>query len=183
MRHFAFVLLWAPAVAWSQTGTSDFSGTWELDEARSRVNLDATLAGLIGAGAPPMLHLTHPANGTLVVESPINESHARLYVPGKETTTPIFLGEAGTITTTAKWEAHTLVSEGVRESPSGDPTRVRETYSLSAGGETLEVEITVSGANGSSTSTSHLRYTRIQDVGPCESWPSPCKDFSSLQRN
>lgn len=181
MWRLALILVWAPSLAWCQIGTPDFSGTWELDEARSRVSPEAPLVGLIGAGAPPTLHVTHPANGTLVVESPINESHARLYVPGRETTTPVFLGEAGTITTTAQWEEHTLVSESVRESLSGGPTRVQETYSLSADRETLEVEITVSGANGSTTS--HLRYTRIHDVGPCESWPSPCKDFSSLQRN
>lgn len=161
--------------------TPDFGGTWQLDDARSQVSVDAPLAGLIGAGAPGTLHITAPANGTLVVESEINESHSRLYVPGTHTTTPIFLGDAGTITMMTRWDGPTLVSEGVRESSSaGGEIRVKETYALDADGQTLELDITISNADG--PSSSKLRYTRIDDVGPCESWPSPCKDFSSLER-
>ncbi len=178
VRGMALLLILAPAVALCQT--PDFRGTWKLDEERSNVNVEATLSGLIGGGAPSTLHITQPANGTLVVESQINESHARLYVPGRRTTTPVFLGAAGTITIAARWEGQTLVSEGTRDSSSGPSTNVEETFALSADGQTLEVEITVSTADGTSAST--LRYATIQDVGTCDSWPSPCKDFSRLGR-
>ncbi len=178
VRGVALLLILSPAVALCQT--PDFSGTWRLDEERSNVNMEATLTGLIGGGAPPTLHITQPANGTLVVESQINESHARLYVPDGRTTTPVFLGPAGTITMTTRWEGQALVSEGTRDSSSGPSTKVKEAFALSADGQTLEVAISNSTADG--TSSSSLRYSRIQDVGSCKSWPSPCKDFSRLGR-
>jgi len=174
VRSMTLLVVLAPAVALCQT--PDFSGTWKLDGDRSRVDVEAPLAGLIGGGAPPTLHITQPTNGTLVVESEINESHARLYIPGGRTTTPIFLGTAGTITMTTRWEDQTLVSEGTRESSSGPSTNVKEIFALSTDGQTLDVEISVSTADGTRSST--LRFFRIQDVGPCDSWPSPCKDFS-----
>ena len=52
---------------------------------RAALDPAASLAGLIGAGAPPMLYMTQPANGTIVVESPMNEGHVRMYVPGGKT--------------------------------------------------------------------------------------------------
>ncbi len=76
------------------------AGTWRLDPTQSRVTDTAGLAGLIGAGAPPMLHITQAANGTVVIESPINEGHARLYQPAGKTTTPV--GQGGTITMTCR---------------------------------------------------------------------------------
>jgi len=173
LRAASLLLVLAPAAALCQT--PDFSGTWKLNERRSRVSLEAPLAGLIGAGAPGTLHITQPANGTLVVESQVNESHARLYVPGETTTTPVFLGAPGTITMTSRWERGTLVSEGTRESSSGAPSKVSEVFELSGDDQTLELRVTVD------TSSSELSYTRIQDVGRCDSWPSPCKDFSRLQ--
>ena len=63
----------------------DFAGTWRLDAAASRITDGAGLAGLIAAGAPPTIHVTQPVNGTLVVESAINEGQARLYRPGGKT--------------------------------------------------------------------------------------------------
>ena len=156
-----------------QAQAVDLSGTWRLDEERSRVRVEATLAGLMGAGAPQTLHITQPSNGTLVVESQINESYARLYVPGEKTSTPIFLGEPGSITMTSRWEGGALVSEGTRKSPSSTGN-VREVFALSEDGRTLEVDISLEGADGDIVSA--LRYTRIRDVGPCESWPTPCKD-------
>ena len=151
----------------------DFSGTWRLDKERSSVSVEATLAGLIGAGAPETLHVTQPSNGSLVVESQINASYARLYTPGGETSTPVFLGEAGDITMTSRWEGRTLVAEGVRESSTGTSTAVKEVFGLSADGRTLEVEIMISDDG---KSVSRLRYSRTREVGPCESWPSPCKE-------
>ena len=81
---------------------------------------------------------------------------------------------------TTKWKGQTLMSEGTRDSSSEPSIAVEEAFALSANGQTLEVEITVSTDDGKSSST--LRYVRIRDVGPCESWPTPCKDFSRLGR-
>lgn len=170
----AFASTACAAVALAQR--PDLSGTWRLDAGRSRVEAEATLVGLIGAGAPKTLHVTQPANGTLVVESQVNESHARLYVPGRETSTPVFVGEAGTVTMRSRWEEGALVGEGAFVAGTGaSENEVKEVYRLSADGRTLEIEIAISGAEGQSPKGSTLRYTRIDDVGPCESWPSPCK--------
>ncbi len=157
----------------------DFSGTWRLDASRSRISETAALAGLIAAGAPDTLHVTHAANGTLVVESQFNESHARIYKPDGESSTPVFMGQVGSITMTSRWEGRILVSEGVLESTPGATTtaiEVKEVLGLSSDGRTLEIEVTTTNAGGQSSSK--LMYTRIGDVGPCESWPSPCKSPS-----
>lgn len=143
------------------------AGTWRLDTAQSRVTDTAGLAGLIGAGAPPMLHITQAANGTVVVESPINEGHARLYQPSGKTATPV--GQGGTITMTSDWAGRSLVGQGTAVNAAGVSTTIKETYSVSDDGKTLSVDI----AAGEGASA--LKYTRIQDVGPCEKWPTPCK--------
>jgi hypothetical protein len=149
----------------------DFSGTWRLDRAISRINPSATFAGLIPAGAPDTLHITQPANGTLVIESQINEGHSRLYRPDDQTSTPA--GQGGSITMTSRWENRTLVSEGRQELPSGASAAVRETIALTADGHALTIEITTTGP--AEKSASRLTYTRTRDVGPCASWPTPCK--------
>ncbi len=146
------------------------SGTWKLDTTQSRVSDAAGITGLIGAGAPPMLHITQPENGTLVVESPINEGHVRMYHPGAKTTTPA--GQGGTIAMTSEWVARTLVSQGTLVNASGSSTTVKETYSVSGDGKVLTVYVATTGS-GEAAST--LNYSRIQDVGPCEKWPTPCK--------
>lgn len=154
--------------------TPDFSGTWKLDEARSRVSAKTRLVGLSGTEAPPTLHVMQPKNGTLVVESHIRQSQARLYIPDGKTSTPVLIGEVGTITMTSRWEGLTLASEGTREFSSRPPMEVTEVYGLSADGRTLEVEVTI--ADGDDKSTSLMRYTRASTLGPCESWPTPCKE-------
>lgn len=152
----------------------DFSGTWKLDRSRSRIAETAGLAGLVGAGAPGTLHITQPANGTLVIESQINEGHARLYRPGSRISTPVTVGQAGSITMTARWEGRALVSEGTRESAASTvETQVKEVLSLSADGRTLTIEVRMTAAGDKSAST--MVYTRTRDVGPCQTWPTPCK--------
>jgi hypothetical protein len=154
----------------------DFSGTWQLDPERSRITPTASFAGLVGAGAPATLHLTQPANGTLVIESQVNEGHVRLYRPGSKVVTPVTVGPAGSIAMTSRWDGRTLVSEGTRESSSGPSTvvlQVKEIIGIAADGRTLTIEITTKGTEESSTST--FVYTRIVDVGPCKTWPTPCK--------
>ena len=100
--------------------TPDFSGTWALDAEKSRVTATAGIIGLISAGAPKTLHITQPANGTLVIESQINEAHVRIYKPGAQTSTPA--GQGGAVTMTTKWEGRALVSEGAMKAPNGDTT-------------------------------------------------------------
>ena len=139
------------------------AGTWRLNAAQSRVMDAAGISGLIGAGAPPMLHITQPANGTVVVESPINEGHVRIYHPGARTATPV--GQGGTITVTSEVVARTLVAQGTVVNASGAATAVKEIYSVSGDAQVLTVEVTTAGS-GESTST--LKYSRISDVGPCE---------------
>jgi hypothetical protein len=158
-----------------QAQSPGVGGTWRLDPARSTVAPPAILAGLAPATAPATLHITQPANGTLVIESQINEGHARMYRPGGKTSTPF--GQGGVVTMASRWEGGTLVSQGRQESPSGTTTTVRdvrEVLSLGADGA-LIIEIATS--RGDESATSRLVYTRITDVGPCESWPTPCKKF------
>ena len=164
----AVLCLVIAATATLQAQAPDFSGTWRLDEAKSKVVASNGIFGLIPAGAPKTLHITQPANGTLVIESQINEGHSRIYKPGRESTTPA--GQGGAVTVMSKWEGRTLVSEGAFKAPNGDTTTVREVLAL-ADGKQLMLEVTTPAG------TSTLHYTRIADVGPCETWPTPCKRF------
>lgn len=156
----------------------DFSGTWRLDEAKSKVVATAGIFGLIPAGAPKTLHITQAANGTLVIESQINEGHSRIYKPGRESSTPA--GQGGAVTVTSKWEGRNLVSEGAFKAPNGDTTTVREVLSL-IDGKQLTLEVTTAASARTSASqapvTSTLHYAKATDVGRCETWPTPCKRF------
>jgi hypothetical protein len=155
-----------------QAQAPDFSGTWRLDETKSKVVATAGIVGLISAGAPKTLHVTQPANGTVVIESQINEAHVRIYKPGRETTTPA--GQGGAVTMTSKWEGKALISEGAFKAPNGDTTTIREAVSLSADGKVMTMEVTTSAVD---KAASTLVYTKIMDVGPCDTWPTPCKRF------
>lgn len=169
-------MLLAARVAVVLAQAPDFSGTWKLDPGRSRISAAASLAGLIAGGAPGILHITQPANGTLVVESQINEGHARLYKPGTTISTPVTVGAGGSITMTSRWQGRAMISEGARTTATGassEVTKIREVIALSGDSETLTIEVTATGSDEKSTST--LTYTRTMDVGPCESWPTPCK--------
>ena len=152
-----------------QAQTPDFSGTWRLDEAKSNIVATAGIVGLIPAGAPKTLHITQPSNGSLVIESQVNEAHVRIYKPGRETSTPA--GQGGSVTMTMKWDGRMVTSEGALKNASGETTTVKEVLSLSADGTAMTLQTTV-GANSST-----MVYTKITDVGPCEKWPTPCKRF------
>jgi hypothetical protein len=159
-------------IALAQGGsTPALSGTWKLDPARSRVSHELGWPGLIGSGAPERLHVTQAANGFLVIESEINESHARIYRPGGTMASPV--AQTSTLTMTSRWEGGTLVSEGTLVPPSGDPSEVKEGLSLLGRGETLEVSIAKKSPAGAMAST--LVYVRANGVDPCEKWPTPCK--------
>jgi outer membrane protein assembly factor BamB len=159
-----------------QAEASNLSGTWKLDAARSRIVAPAGLAGLIGTGAPETLHITQPANGTVTVESQINESHSRIYTPGSKTSTPVTVGPPGTNSMTSRWDKGSLVSEGMRESKSGPSTvitEIKEVITLSPDGGALTIDVTAT--TGEETATSTLVYRRATGVGPCQTWPTPCK--------
>lgn len=164
------LVLVALAVATLTAQAPDFSGTWVLDAGKSRVTATAGFTGLVSAGAPATLHITQPANGSVVVESQINEAHVRLYQPGGQTSTPA--GQGGVVTMTTRWEGRMLVSDGTMKAPNGDTTIVREALSLSPDGKLLTMQITTTAAE---KATSELVYTKVTSVGACERWPTPCK--------
>jgi outer membrane protein assembly factor BamB len=147
---------------------TDLSGTWKLDGSRSTVST-ATLPGLIKSGAPQVLHITHAANGTVIVESQINESHARVFRQGATISTPMW--PTGTVTATSRWDGRTLVSEG-RQEGAGAAVPLKETFALSADGKTLTVSVQFEGPE---KSESTFVYTRLASVGSCKTWPTPCK--------
>jgi outer membrane protein assembly factor BamB len=149
-----------------------FTGTWQLDTDGSRITDATGIAGLIGAGAPPTLHITQPANGTLIVESAINTSEARFYRPGRETTTP---AGGGTITMTSSWSGRTLVAEGTLVTGSAVSANVREVYSISDDRKVLTIEVT--RTDGGEARSRRLQYRPLPRIGPCEQWPTPCKRF------
>jgi len=168
MKGAVAVLLLFAASASAQT--PDFSGTWVLDQARSSVTATAGITGLMASGPPVTLHITQPANGTVVIESQINTAHVRIYKPGKQTSTPA--GQGGAVTMTTRWEGGKLVSEGALKAANGDTTTVKETVALAADGRALTVVVNTAAAEKASST---LVYTRIKSVGSCESWPTPCK--------
>ena len=161
------------AAALLQAPAPDFSGTWRLDDAKSSVVAPAGFVGLISAGVPKTLHITQPANGSVVIESQINEAHVRIYKPGHQTSTPA--GQGGVVTMTTKWSGQALMSEGAMKAPNGDTTTVSEVLSLSADGKVLTMAVTTSAGAAGKPSSSTLVYSRITDVGGCETWPTPCK--------
>lgn len=174
-QTYVLLLTFAFAVATLNAQTPDLSGTWKLDETKSKVVATAGIIGLIAAGAPKTLHITQPANGSIVIESQVNEAHVRIYKPGRETQTPA--GQGGAVTMTSKWDGKSLVSEGALKAPNGDTTSIREVVTLGADGKTLTMEVTTTPPASATASASMLVYSKTTDVGPCESWPTPCKRF------
>ena len=59
--------------------TPDYSGTWKLNRTASQVSKGVGISGLGAGGAPPTLYISQAANGTIVIGSDINESHARTF--------------------------------------------------------------------------------------------------------
>jgi hypothetical protein len=134
-------VLWARLLAQGP----DYSGTWKLNRDASQITKGAGITGLGAGGAPPTLYISQAANGTVVIGSDINESHARTFRLGKGD----LLNEANG------------VKEAVTVSADGQTLTVRVTAAQSAG----------SGSHASST----LVYSRVQVDDPCEKWPTPCR--------
>ena len=151
--------------------TPDLSGTWKLSVADSSPHPGVAYSGLGGnAGIPVTLYVTHAKNGTIVIGSDMNTSHARTYIPGSQSSTPI---GTGAITVDSKWEGTTLIAEG--EDTTAE-SQIREELTLSDNGDTLTVTIHITKL----TSTlSTLVYTKSTVESPCKEWPTPCKDWSA----
>ena len=158
----------------------DFSGTWSLDTEHSHKSEETNLTGLSEIGPPETIHITQPANGALIIESPIRNSQARFYVPGEKTSTPVLLGNVSTITMDSRWEGKTLVSEGERTSSSEAVISIKEMFQLDSEGQTLEVQIEIEDNQGKNKSV--LSYRRTARLESCENWPVPCKDRPSSNR-
>lgn len=148
---------------------ADYSGVWVLAPDQGRVDPAAGMTGLIPAGAPDVLHVSQSANGTVSVESQINESHSRFYVPGRESSTAA--GPSGAIVMTSVWDGLRLISEGRIESR-GAPVPVREVFSISPDGQALTIEVTLT-AEGSE-SFGRFVYDRSERLESCDRWPTPC---------
>jgi hypothetical protein len=72
----------------------------------------------------------------------------------------------------SRWESRSLVSEGTQES-AGGTVRVSESFSISADGKTLTVDVTVGEPATKTQST--LVYARQPAAESCKAWPTPCK--------
>jgi hypothetical protein len=174
VRAAVAVLFAASALVHAQ-GPS-LSGTWKLDREKSRIAADTAFVGLIAAGAPERLHVTQPANGTLVIESEVNEGHVRIYTPRAKSTTPVAF-QGGTIAMTSAWKGAAMAAEGTFESPSGTTTvvkQVKEVIGLTPDGRSLSIQITMIPADTQPLQTT-LIYERTATVDPCEKWSTPCK--------
>ena len=121
-------------------------------------------------GAPGRIHVTHPPVGC---RDRRERAQPQLGPPlrarAERTTTGVFLGEAGTVTVTHRSrEGETLVATGRRRvSVVGAHRASRELHHGGRWSHRWRVELVVGGRK------SVLRYRRLVDVGPCESWASP----------
>ena len=150
----------------------DFSGMWTLDQDASQFTRPAFSGGR-GGTAIERLFITHALNGTLIIGSETNGLKAWSYTPGRRVTIPV--GRDTTMTVTSRWEGERIVAEGSR----GD-MEMREVLSLSPDGRILTIEVTTRTPEGEQVNK--LVYTQDQPVGPCESWVTPCKEFSHYTR-
>jgi hypothetical protein len=129
-----------------QAQAPDYSGTWKLNPAASQITKGTGITGLGAAGAPPTLYVSQAANGTVVVGSDINESHARTFRAAPKALTH---EEAG-------------VRESLTLSADGQTLTVRVTAAPRPGATGSEI-------------TSTLVYGKVQSEDPCEKWPTPCR--------
>jgi hypothetical protein len=150
----------------------DFTGTWVLDRAASQIVREAALTGLGPTGAPDTLHITHAANGTIVVGSEVNESQSRLYQSrlyrsGAQSALP--LADGGTVAIAARLDGLTLVADGT----AAGGASLKEVHTLSSDRQTLTIAINATSAKGATSST--LVYRRTTKAAPCQTWPTPCR--------
>jgi len=124
----------------------DYSGTWKLNPDASQITKGTGITGLGAGGAPPTLYISQAANGTVVIGSDINESHARTFRVAK-----------GALTNEAA---------GVRETLS---------LSADGQMLTVQVFVGSAAGSSGSEAASRLVYRKVQSDDPCEQWPTPCR--------
>jgi hypothetical protein len=103
----------------------DYSGTWKLNRTASQITKGTGISGLGAGGAPPTLYISQAANGTIVIGSDINESHARTFKLAKGALT----SETGG------------VKEAVTLSADGQTLTVQVVATPAAGGEAVSTLI------------------------------------------
>jgi hypothetical protein len=150
--------------------TPDLSGTWKLNRGASQISPGAGLAQLDRGGVPNSLYVTQAANGTLTIGSDHNGMMARAYMVGGESSIPA--APTGTIKVKTRWDGRVLLVEGAN--PDAPGTALKETFSMSADGQTLTVTVTSTTAAGATTTT--LVYNKTLAESDCKSWPTPCRE-------
>jgi hypothetical protein len=98
--------------------TLDYSGTWKLNRAASQITRGTGLTGLGAGGAPPTLYISQAANGTIVIGSDINESHARTFRLAKGALTNEAAGVKEAVTLSA--DGQTLTVQVVSATAGGE---------------------------------------------------------------
>ena len=150
----------------------NFSGWWTLDREATTLTPPAFSGGRGGADID-RLFITHAANDTVIVGPETNGLKAWSYTPGREGTIPV--GRDTTMRAAARWDGARLVAEGAQ----GD-LRMHEVMTRNADGSRLIIEVTTTTSDGVVTNT--LVYRRDQPVGACDTWATPCRDFTDRQR-
>ncbi|HVS15114.1 MAG TPA: amidohydrolase family protein [Thermoanaerobaculia bacterium] len=169
----ALLLVWLAWCGAALAQAPDLSGTWRLDAEASTIDSAAPFAGLGGnAAVPTTLYVTQANNGTIVIGSDRNTSHARTYVPGSASATPLGAGE---VTVRSRWEGGALVAEG-RDGDARRDVHERIERSAEDAGARLVVAITIRGEQGEASS--RLVYRPLAAELPCAEWSTPCKDWS-----
>ena len=173
MKRFvavASMLAWG-AVAVVRAQPPELSGTWKLNREVSQITSGVGLAGLGAGGAPNSIYTTLAANGTLTIGSDHNQSLARAYVIGGQSTIPA--APSGTVVVGSRWEGRSLVvtSSSVAE---GQGAELKETFALSADGRRLSVTVSLTTPEGLKTTA--LQYSRVDVESPCQEWPTPCRE-------
>ncbi|MEE2776073.1 MAG: hypothetical protein VYE73_04840 [Acidobacteriota bacterium] len=171
-RLHAWALLgYAFTIPLASAQAPDLSGTWKIDRGASKIDAGGSYAGLgKSAGVPATLYVTHARNGTVIVGSDVNTSHARTYRPGAASTSPLPAG--GDMAMRSRWDERRLVAEGRDDS---SHSRLEEILSLDDEGRRLAIRITWTTPDGNRTAA--LVYTRSEREAPCKQWPTPCKDW------
>jgi len=130
---------------------TDYSGTWKLNRSESQITAGTGIAGLGAGGAPPTLYVSQAANGTVVVGSDVNESHARTFKIAKGVLTNDAPGLSEILSMSGDGQTLTVKVTGRPAGSAGSP-----------------------GSPGSDV-TSTLVYRKVQSDDPCEKWPTPCR--------
>jgi hypothetical protein len=68
---------------------------------------------------------------------------------------------------TSSWTGKSFVAEGTTKASGGAVTAVKE--AISCDGEALVVQIEAGDKKA------RARYTRLTEIGPCTTFPNPCK--------